>query len=111
MVTAFADAPFSTPAFEALLLSGGELVRNAGPLVKGSNLCHGTGGNAYSSSTSGLATPFGLDVRGLSAWLQSIKSVELALRSGEGATRSGPEIWASRCIFGIASTPNRCFEH
>ena len=47
MVTTFADAPFSTPAFEALLLSGGELVWNAGPLVKGSNLCHGTGGNGY----------------------------------------------------------------
>jgi Lanthionine synthetase C-like protein len=47
MVTTFADARFSTPAFEALLLSGGELVWNAGPLVKGSNLCHGTGGNGY----------------------------------------------------------------
>ena len=46
-MTTFADVPFSTPAFEALLLSGGELVWNAGPLVKGSNLCHGTGGNGY----------------------------------------------------------------
>ena len=47
MVTAFADAPFSTPDFEALLVRGGELTWNAGPLVKGSNLCHGTGGNGY----------------------------------------------------------------
>ncbi len=47
MVTAFADAPFSMPDFEALLLQGGELTWNAGPLVKGSNLCHGTGGNGY----------------------------------------------------------------
>ena len=47
MVTTFADAPFSTPELEALLLGGGELVWNAGPLVKGSNLCHGTGGNGY----------------------------------------------------------------
>ena len=43
IVTTFAGAPFSTPELEALLLGGG----NAGPLVKGSNLCHGTGGNGY----------------------------------------------------------------
>jgi Lanthionine synthetase C-like protein len=47
MVTALADAPFSTPEFERLLLGGGELTWNAGPLAKGSNLCHGTGGNGY----------------------------------------------------------------
>lgn len=47
MVTAFAEAPFSAPDFEALLLRGGELTWNAGPLAKGSNLCHGTGGNGY----------------------------------------------------------------
>jgi hypothetical protein len=47
IVTAFAEAPFSTPELETLLLQGGELTWNAGPLVKGSNLCHGTGGNGY----------------------------------------------------------------
>ena len=47
MVTTFADAPFSTPEFEGLLLQGGKLIWNAGPLAKGSNLCHGTGGNGY----------------------------------------------------------------
>jgi hypothetical protein len=47
MVTSFAGAPFTTPDFEAVLLRGGELTWNAGPLVKGSNLCHGTGGNGY----------------------------------------------------------------
>jgi hypothetical protein len=47
MVTTFADAPFSTPELEALLVAGGELVWHAGPLAKGSNLCHGTGGNGY----------------------------------------------------------------
>lgn len=47
MVTTFADAPFSTPDFEALLLRGGELTWTAGPVAKGSNLCHGTGGNGY----------------------------------------------------------------
>jgi hypothetical protein len=29
------------------LLAGGEAIWNAGPLSKGSNLCHGTGGNGY----------------------------------------------------------------
>ena len=47
MVTTFADAPFSAPEFEAALLQGGSLTWNAGPLRKGSNLCHGTGGNGY----------------------------------------------------------------
>src|SRR4029079_8944282 len=32
---------------EDLLLGGAELTWHAGPLVKGSNLCHGTGGNGY----------------------------------------------------------------
>jgi lantibiotic modifying enzyme len=47
MVTTFADAPFSTPEMEALLIAGGELTWHAGPLTKGSNLCHGTAGNGY----------------------------------------------------------------
>jgi hypothetical protein len=42
-----ADAPFATPEFDALLARGGEMTWHAGPLVKGSNLCHGTGGNGY----------------------------------------------------------------
>jgi hypothetical protein len=47
MVTTIADAPFSTPELEELLLGGGAATWSAGPLAKGSNLCHGTGGNAY----------------------------------------------------------------
>ena len=43
----FCRAPFSTPELEALLVAGGELAWHAGPLAKGSNLCHGTGGNGY----------------------------------------------------------------
>ena len=39
--------PFPRPDFETLLLQGGELTWNAGPPAKGSNLCHGTGGNGY----------------------------------------------------------------
>ena len=32
---------------DPLLLAAGEAIWHAGPLVKGSNLCHGTGGNGY----------------------------------------------------------------
>ena len=47
MVTTFADAPFTSPVFEELLLEGGKFTWAAGPLAKGSNLCHGTAGNGY----------------------------------------------------------------
>jgi hypothetical protein len=47
MVTAFADAPFASPDLEDLLDEGGKFAWAAGPLAKGSNLCHGTGGNGY----------------------------------------------------------------
>jgi hypothetical protein len=47
IVTSFADAPFATPEFDALLLDAGRFSWAAGPLTKGSNLCHGTGGNGY----------------------------------------------------------------
>ena len=40
-----ADLPGT--ALDALLLAAGEAAWSAGPLVKGSNLCHGTGGNGY----------------------------------------------------------------
>jgi hypothetical protein len=47
MVTTFAEVPFASPKLDALLLEGGEFTWAAGPLAKGSNLCHGTGGNGY----------------------------------------------------------------
>jgi len=47
MVTAFADAPFSSVELEGLLREGGQFTWAAGPLAKGSSLCHGTGGNGY----------------------------------------------------------------
>ena len=47
IVTTFADAPFASPSLDVLLLKGGEFAWAAGPLAKGSNLCHGTGGNGY----------------------------------------------------------------
>jgi hypothetical protein len=47
MVATFADAPFSSPELETLLVEGGQFTWAAGPLAKGSNLCHGTSGNGY----------------------------------------------------------------
>lgn len=47
MVATFADSPFSQPVLETLLEEGGQFTWAAGPLAKGSNLCHGTGGNGY----------------------------------------------------------------
>jgi Lanthionine synthetase C-like protein len=47
MVTTFADAPFTSRELETLIFEGGQFTWAAGPLAKGSNLCHGTGGNGY----------------------------------------------------------------
>jgi hypothetical protein len=44
-VTCLAELPGT--ALDRLLLAAGEAIWAAGPLVKGSNLCHGTGGNGY----------------------------------------------------------------
>jgi hypothetical protein len=40
-------AEFPDDTLDDLLLAGGEMTWRAGPLRKGSNLCHGTGGNGY----------------------------------------------------------------
>jgi hypothetical protein len=47
MVTTFAAAPFTSRVLEELLADGGKFTWAAGPLTKGSNLCHGTAGNGY----------------------------------------------------------------
>src|SRR5476649_486219 len=47
MVTALADPHVANPQLKALLEGGTQLTWRAGPLAKGSNLCHGTGGNGY----------------------------------------------------------------
>jgi hypothetical protein len=47
IVTTFAEVPFASSQLDGLLLEGGAFTWAAGPLAKGSNLCHGTGGNGY----------------------------------------------------------------
>jgi Lanthionine synthetase C-like protein len=44
-VICLADLP--TKGLDNVLIAGGEATWKAGPLKKGSNLCHGTGGNGY----------------------------------------------------------------
>ncbi|CAN5401750.1 hypothetical protein BH10PSE17_BH10PSE17_14780 [soil metagenome] len=40
-------ADFPDASLDELLIAGGATTWSAGPLTKGSNLCHGTGGNGY----------------------------------------------------------------
>lgn len=40
-------AGLPSTALDDVLLAAGEAIWSAGPLIKGSNLCHGTGGNGY----------------------------------------------------------------
>ena len=48
MINCLADLPSGLNSeFDHLLIKGGELIWKAGPLTKGSNLCHGTAGNGY----------------------------------------------------------------
>jgi lantibiotic modifying enzyme len=47
IVTTFAEVPFASAALDELLLEGGRFAWAAGPLAKGSSLCHGTAGNGY----------------------------------------------------------------
>ncbi|MCW2921066.1 MAG: lanthionine synthetase C-like family protein [Thermoleophilia bacterium] len=46
IILALADAARDDAATRDLLLAGGELTWRAGPLIKGSTICHGTAGNA-----------------------------------------------------------------
>jgi hypothetical protein len=47
MVASLATVARNDDEHERLLLAGGELTWRAGPLAKGTNLCHGTAGNGY----------------------------------------------------------------
>lgn len=48
IVTALGDLPpGARPALDALLFRAGETIWQAGPVVKGPSICHGTAGNGY----------------------------------------------------------------
>ena len=46
-MTSLSDPRIAGAELTGLLLDGGRLTWAAGPLAKGSNLCHGTGGNGF----------------------------------------------------------------
>jgi lanthionine synthetase-like protein len=47
IVTSFADIAPDSANLTELLIAGGELTWQAGPLVKGPSICHGTAGNGF----------------------------------------------------------------
>ena len=47
IVISFADIAPDNGKLTELLISGGELTWQAGPLVKGPSICHGTAGNGF----------------------------------------------------------------
>ena len=52
MITGFAHFPRGrSPDMDAMLIKAGTTVWNAGPLIKGPGLCHGTAGNGYALLT------------------------------------------------------------
>lgn len=75
------------PELDALLLAGGELVWRAGPLAKGSGLCHGTAGN-------GLAFLRLFERTGDEVWLARARSFAMhALAQAAGLRRQHGQSW------------------
>ena len=118
MVTALADLPRRSDEFDTLLRAGGELTWRAGPLTKGSNLCHGTGGNGYAFLK--LHQRFGDPM-----WLERARAFAMAAiaqcraaRIAHGMGRytlwtgdPGLAVYLWDCITaGRASRPSMCFE-
>lgn len=108
-VICLADLP--SPALDDLLLAAGETTWAAGPLTKGSNLCHGTGGNGYALLKLYQRT-------GDSRWLERARAFAMhsIAQMEEDAGRYGQMryslwtgIWAWRSISGIACARRRGF--
>lgn len=112
MVTSLAAAPFSNPETENHLRGGAELTWAAGPLLKGSNLCHGTGGNGYALLKLFVRT-------GKAFWLDRARAFAMAAIGQMRAARAeygqgryslwtgdiGLAIYLADCIDGVARFP------
>ena len=100
------------PELDALLLAGGELVWQAGPLVKGAGLCHGTAGNglAFLSLFSRTGNEMWLD-RARSFAMHALAQVERQRAAfGEGrfglwTGDLGTALYAWQCIDGDPALP------
>ena len=117
MVTAMRQFPSegrvgSAPQMEALLRDAAELTWHAGPLAKGSGLCHGTAGNGYAQLTMYERT-------GESLWLERARIFamdaiaqyrEMKARYGRGRFSLwtgdvGVALYVWQCILGTAGIP------
>src|SRR3954454_8486769 len=97
---------------DELMLAAGELVWSAGPLAKGSNLCHGTAGN-------GLALLKLFTRTGDERWLERARRFAMhAARQVEAARRAhrrgrytlwtgdlGTAIYLQRCLAATSEVP------
>jgi hypothetical protein len=112
MVASLAGIARDDPAFDAVLIAGGELTWHAGPLAKGPGLCHGTAGNGYA-----LLKLF--ERTGDELWLErarrfcthALEQVERE-RAGHGQGRYalwtgdvGAALFAASCLAGTAEVP------
>jgi len=112
MVACLATIAPGDAEHERLLLAGGELVWQAGPLAKGANLCHGTAGN-------GLALLKLFERTGDERWLDrargfamhSIRQVEQERRDVGFGRYSlwtgdpGTALYLALCLDGEAALP------
>lgn len=112
MVASLAPIAPGDDEHERLLLAGGELVWRAGPLEKGANLCHGTGGN-------GLAFLKLFERTGEERWLDRARAFAMhsiaqvdAERTAVGHGRyslwtgdPGTALYLALCLEGSAALP------
>jgi hypothetical protein len=113
MVTALGHLSPGDDELDRLFVGAGELVWRAGPLAKGANLCHGTGGNGYAFLKL-------LERTGDERWLErarafamhSIEQVELARREhGRGRYTlwtgdPGTALYLADCLAGAGEFPS-----
>ncbi|MGU3422837.1 lanthionine synthetase C family protein [Methylobacterium sp. D54C] len=112
IVTAIADAPFSSPTFDRLLIKGGEHIWSAGALRKGANLCHGTAWNGYAflKLFARTGNPLWLDRARAFAMvaMEQVKAARASLGRGRYSLWTGDigtALYFRACIVGDASFP------
>ena len=107
-VICLADLPGA--ALDELLLTAGEATWQAGPLKKGSNLCHGTGGNGYAILKRRTRDPMWLE-RARAFAMHSIAQTEAdaadygQMRYSLWTGDPGFAVYLWNCIQGTANFP------